>query len=299
MVADKDINTKAIPMLNPFDLSLKQEKYDFTNSKGISIKYYYYYKEVTQKDTLILFLPGLGSHGHYAYIREIDELCEKGYKVLTLDYTGCGESLGKRLTSMVIPTRDTMELLDYLSTKDTIIPIGHSMGGFTAINLLYLREEITKGVVISPFINLRKQLSSFLNKEFILNKIMRYEKKTVPEYTSIDLESFLKETNKDILFIQDKNDPMCKYEYSLGEVINYNNPHIKAIVTEGKKHNPNYTSDAIDYMNETIGTYNYLVKKKQLKTYEDRLNYFKDKSVIKMTEQDKEIWKEIFAFIRK
>ena len=75
---------------------LKEEEYTFINNKGIEVHYFYYYYPDYQKDKIILFLHGLDC-GHYAYLAEINALAELGYKVLTLDYTGCGDSKGKCL----------------------------------------------------------------------------------------------------------------------------------------------------------------------------------------------------------
>ena len=46
-----------------------------------------------------------------------------------------------------------------------------------------------------------------------------------------------------------------------------------------------------------MGMYFYLLKKKKLKTLEQQLDYFKDKSAEKMTVQDKDVWSKIFEFI--
>ena len=64
--------------------------------------------------------------GHTAYLAEIETICKAGYRVLTLDYTGCGASKGEKLTSINKPTEDVIELIDLLKPKEEIIPIGHS-----------------------------------------------------------------------------------------------------------------------------------------------------------------------------
>ena len=102
------------------------------------MKYFYFYYDKYQEDKIVLFLHGLEC-GHAAYMGEINELAKRGFKVLTLDYTGCGESEGKYLGSFNKPTSDALELLDYLKIDKPIIPIGHSMGGFTTLNLMNLK----------------------------------------------------------------------------------------------------------------------------------------------------------------
>ena len=51
-------------------------------------------------------------------------------------------------------------------------------------------------------------------------------------------------------------------------------------------------------MNEVFGTYNALIKNKELKTVEDRIAFMSDKSIAKMTEQDSVIMNKILEFIK-
>ena len=122
---------------------LNQEEYTFNNSKGTELHYFYFYYDNYKKDKVVLFLHGLEC-GHAAYMAEINELAKRGYKVLTIDYTGCGDSKGKYLGSLFTPTRDVLELLDKLSLKEEIVLVGHSLGGFTALNLINLKKILLK-----------------------------------------------------------------------------------------------------------------------------------------------------------
>ena len=119
----------------------KCEDYSFTNSYGINIRYFFYYYENYKPNIIILFCHGMGP-GHTAYIAEIEALARRGYKVLTLDFAGCGESGGEYLGSLNKPTRDVIDLINHLNLKEQIILMGHSMGGYTALNTLCLRKEI-------------------------------------------------------------------------------------------------------------------------------------------------------------
>ena len=67
---------------------------------------------------------------------------------------------------------------------------------------------------------------------------------------------------------------------------------------EGKKHNPNYSMDAIKNMNTWMGQYFSLIRQGELKTLEERKNFFLDKPISKMTEQDPEIMDLVLDFIR-
>ena len=277
---------------------LKQEAYTFNNSKGIEIHYFFYYYKDFKDDKIILFLPGLGP-GHASYMREIETLAKRGYKVLTLDYTGCGESKSPYLGSLNTPTRDTIELLNLLNLDKPIIVIGHSLGGFTALKVAYLRKEITKAVVMSPIITIRPMIFNASKSKFITHFVLKYERKVGKEIDKIDLISYLKTTEDNILFIQSVDDPMVPYETSLKVAEECDNPNVETIRFENKKHNPNYTLEAVQYMNEVFGAFNRRVMDKAIATDEERIAYFKNVSIQRLTEQDQNLFNQIEEFISK
>ena len=277
---------------------LNQEAYTFNNSKRIEIHYFFYYYANYKDDKIILFLPGLGP-GHASYMREIETLAKRGYKVLTLDYTGCGESKGPYLGSLNAPTRDTIDLLNLLNLDKPIVVMGHSLGGFTALKVASLKKEINKVVVMSPIVTIRPMIYNASKSKFITHFVLKYERKVEKEYDKIDLPKYLGNTTDDILFIQSVDDPMVPYETSLKVAEESNNPHIKTIKFENKKHNPNYTLEAVQYMNEVFGAFNRRVMDKAIATDEERITYFKDVSIKRLTEQDQNLFNQIEEFISK
>ena len=291
---DKEVG---VPYFSYTDFKgLKQESFSFVNSKRIEIHYFYYYYDNYKKDKIILFCHGMGP-GHVSYLAEIEELARRGYKVLTLDYTGCGESKGKCLGSLNAPTRDVMDLLKHLNLQTQIVLVGHSLGGFTALKVAALRKDITKAVVFAPIVTTRIMIYNASKSNFITKHVLKYERKVEKEYDSIDLPKYLGTTTDDILFIQSVDDPMVPYDSSLKVAEETNNSHIKTIKFDKRKHNPNYTESAIIYMNEVFGDYNRLAKYKKIKTDEERIAYFKDVSIKKLTEQDISLFDQIESFI--
>ena len=231
---------------------LKREEYSFNNSKGIEIHYFYYYYDKHQEDKIVLFCHGLGP-GHASYMAEIEELAKRGFKVLTLDYTGCGESKGENLASINNPTLDVMDLLNYLKLDKELILMGHSLGGYTSLKVAASRKEIKKVVVLAPILSFRPMILRASKSKFITYWIMRYERKMGKQYDKIDLAEFLKNTEDGILFIQSVDDPMVPYETSMKVAKEANNPHIQIKKMHDRKHNPNYTEAAVNYMNEVFG----------------------------------------------
>lgn len=276
--------------------NLKVESYRFANTDNIEIAYFYYYYDNFKKDKIVLFCHGMGP-GHTAYMAEINELAKNGYKVLTLDYRGCDKSGGDYLKSLNKPTRDVIDLLNYLKIKEEIVLVGHSLGGYTALNVINLRNDIHKAVILAGFIEMPSLLMKFVPNKFILHRILRFEQKTEPKYYGIDNISYLKNTKDEILYIQSTDDGMVPYDIGLKVVESITNLHIRTIKLINRKHNPNYTLNAITYMNEVFGKYNKLLNDKKIKTDSDRIEYFKDVSLPKLVEQDQEIIKSIVDFI--
>ena len=292
---DKEVG---IPYYSYTDFTnLKQEALSFTNSKGIKISYFYYYYPNYKEDKIILFLPGIGP-GHTAYLKEIEEICKRGFKVLSLDYTGTDKSEGKYLLSLNTPTEDVNELLDYLTLDKEVVVIGHSLGGYTSLNLLNLRNDINKGVIISGFLSVESLINFLVKSKFISKQILKYERKKYLHYYGLDNVSFLKESKKKILFIHSIDDQMVPYKSSLAVVEKLNNKNLITVSVDQRGHNPNYTEKASKNLQEVFGKYNELIKEKKIKTDKDKINYFKDVSLADLVEQDQKIIEEIINFIR-
>ena len=292
---DKD---PAIPYYSYQDFpGIDYETNSFTNSLGVKLNYFFYSYPGYNKDKIIFFCPGL-EPGHTAYLTEIELLCKSGYKVLTMDYTGCGSSEGEKLPAINRPTLDVIELLEHLKLKEKIILIGHSLGGYTSLNVINKTPFIKKAVIISGFIDIASEMMGFVKLRILANVFKRYENKLNPEFKKVNNWKYLKKTEDDLLFFHSKDDSMVKYKYNAGKVAKIKNPHIKCYIYEGKKHNPNYSKEGLDFMNMTMGGYYQLLRDGQLQTLEERKEYFSDKPIGKMTAQDKDVWKIILDFIK-
>ncbi len=293
---DKD---EAIPYYSSSDFpNLECREGSFQNSDGVKVCYFTYNYSGYDESKLILFCPGMGP-GHTAYLSEIEYLCRNGFRVLTLDYTGCGASGGERMPSVNAPTRDAIELLSLLKPGEIVIPIGHSLGGYTALNVAHLLPEITRAVIISGFVSISDEMMGIVKLRLLSQSVKRYEKKLDPYYGSVDNGFYISNTSDKILWIHSTDDPMVNYKYNAGQVLKADNPNVRVITVEGKKHNPQYTAKALENMNSWIGEYNRLVNDNTLDTLEKRKGFFSDKPIGLMTEQDPVIFDEILNFIRK
>lgn len=292
---DKDA---AIPYFSPADFpGLVCEQNSFRNTAGVEIRYFTYRYEEFDPNKLVLFCPGIGP-GHTAYLAEIETICRAGYRVLTLDYTGCGESGGEKLPSIHAPTRDAMELLNQLRPPEEVIPVGHSLGGYTALNVAHLSPTVKRAVILSGFLSISDEMMGFVKFRLLADCVKRFEQKLDPLYGSPNNRSYLATTTDRILWIHSTDDPMVNYKYNAGRLLKLKNSNVRLITVEQKKHNPQYAPEALQTMNSWIGEYNRLVQEKQLDTVEKQKAYFADKPIERMTKQDPAIWDEILRFIR-
>lgn len=291
---DKDGIT---PYLSHLDFpGLKMEKGTFINSRGVCLSYFIYNYENYRKDKVIVFCPGRGP-GHTAYVREINSFCSKGYKVITLDYMGTGESEGDSYYSFNEPSRDTNDLIDHLKIKEEIVLVGHSLGAYSALNLVNIREDIKKAVIISGFLSIELLIKGYVKYKSVVKKIVEFEKKNDEKYGTLDNYNYLKTTNDKIMFIHSKDDNNVLYQYGMGVIEDIDNPNVIKVVTNHKLHNPTYTEEAVQYMVNAFTSYYDLVKKKKLKTFEEKKEFMSQYSAMKMTEQDQEMIDKIVDFI--
>jgi len=287
-----------IPYLSNADFDgLHKEELSFVNSLNNKVSYFFYYYDNYRTDKIIMFLHGIGP-GHTAYMSEINEICKKGYKVLTLDYTGCDKSEGKTTLSINQPTKDVFELLNYLDLKEEINVIGHSWGGYTALNTININSKINKAVIISGFISLKKELKALMKLTLLILPALKFESKLCDGFNNIDNVLYLKNTSDKLLFIHSLDDKLVPFNSATGFVQKkIKNDNLKFIIANNKGHNPNYSLEALKYMNNTFSTYHSKIKSGELDTLEKKKEYMMDKSARKMTIQDDLIWKDIFEFI--
>ena len=268
----------------------------FQNSANETINFFYYNYPDYDQSKLILFCHGIGP-GHTAYLAEIETLCKAGCRVLTYDCSGCGESGGERMVSINSSSRDAIELLENEAPAEEVIPVGHSLGGYTVTNIARLVPSVKRGVVISGFLAITDAMMGMLKFRPLANVVQRYEDKFDPRFNGRKNIDHFKNTTDRFLWIQSTDDQMVSYKYNTGRVIKMNKPNVRVITAENKNHNPQYTKEALDQMSQWMGGYYRLVAEGKLATPEERCGYFDDKPIGMMTAQDPEIYKEIFAFI--
>lgn len=273
---------------------LNKEEYSFYSSSGNKLKGYFYFYDNPIKDRLIVFDHGIGG-GHSSYMREIEILCKNGFKVFAYDHSGCMESEGENAGGLSRSLTDLSDCLGSLEKDITCISvIGHSWGGFSAMNISHFFPGLKSIVSLSGFVSVEKMIETYFDAdEKNMKKIMEAEKKNNPSVYNFNSAESLENSEIPTLLIYSDNDPVCNithYEILKNRLSFKNN--ISFILEKEKFHNPNYTKDAVLYLNEY---YNALATAK-LETVQDKEKFVSSFDWRRMTAQDEELWNKIVNF---
>jgi len=297
------------PLLHYYSASdfpgLQRTPFDFEGNNGQKLQGYYYYYSSPRKDRLIVFDHGMGN-GHVAYLREIELIARRGYTVFTYDHTGCRESEGENIVGFAQSLCDLDYAInalhsakEYGDAKYTVI--GHSWGGFAALNISALHPEIESCISLSGFIGVERMIEQFFSGilRFYRPSVMRLEHESNPMYSLIDARKSLKNSQSRILYIASDNDPTVKTAYHFDTLKNSlpEGADIEFCLVHGKLHNPNYSASAVSELDKMSKAMTEGMKKKAFETTEAVEAFRNSWDWEKITEQDEELWNKIFDFI--
>ncbi|MBE5817571.1 MAG: alpha/beta hydrolase [Clostridiales bacterium] len=281
---------------------LNAEPFSFKTERRNLLKGYIYSYDGANKERLIVFDHGFGG-GHTAYMREIELLCRQGYRVLAYDHTGCMESEGSGTVGLCQSLADLDFCIraikaDEELSKSDISVVGHSWGGYSCMNISAFHPEISRIVVISGFVSVGQMAAQYLPwplKQFRRDYVdMEYAEN--PRYARSNGVNALMRTNAKVLLIYSKDDPTVKkrFHYDVLKKSLSDASNIKFMLVEGKGHNPNYTEDAVKYMQGFFVSLTKKLKASQLETSEQKREFVSSFDWVRMTEQDMNVWDEIF-----
>ena len=282
--------------------NLNAVPYSFTSSKGDTLKGNFYYYENPIKNRIIVFDHGFFG-GHLSYMKEIEMLCRKGYLVFSYDHTGCMESGGESANGLGQSLSDLNDCFNALKKEEKLqgydfSVMGHSWGGFSTLNISALHPEISHVVVLSGFISVKAMLSQFLPSSlgFLSKLLLKVERKYNPESLKYNAVDSLKGSKAKILLIYSDNDPAVKKEVHFDALQKglADKENVRLMLVSKKGHNPNYTKEAVKELSKYTFLLNQKKKKKELSTPEARKAFRESFDWNKITEQDEEIWAEIY-----
>lgn len=281
--------------------NLKCEEFSFKSIHGHTLNGNFYFYENYDKNHLIIFDHGFGG-GHRSYMKEIEKLCSFGFKVLAYDHTGCMTSEGLSTNGMTTSLVDLNDAIKAIKEDERfknldLSVVGHSWGGYSTLNISALHPDISHIVVLSGFISVKRLIKAFFGgilKPY-RKAIYNLEKNTNPDFVDFDACNTLNNSQVKALLIYSSNDQMCKKKDTydiLFENLNHKN-NIKFVLLNDKGHNPNYTIDAIKYLEEYQKIKKKLKKQKLLISTEQKQKFLNSFDWNKMTDQDETVWEEI------
>ena len=281
---------------------LRREPYLFFAQAGHRLQGYFYFYDAPSKERIVIFDHGMGA-GHRAYMKEIELLARAGHLVFTYDHTGCVESEGSSTGGFAQSLSDLDACITSLKADGTLAGrtfsvVGHSWGAFACMNIAAFHPDVTHIVAMAGFVSVGKILEqnfTGLLKPY-RKHLLTLEQQTNPIYADCRADESLRKTKAKTLLIYSADDPLIQKTYHFDLLCNAlkDLENVRILLVDGKGHNPNYTVDAVRYMNSFFE----ILKKKQ-KNHElddDKTKYAFKKSFDwdRMTAQDGKVWAEIF-----
>ena len=279
---------------------LRAEPRSFKASAGHTLQGYFYQYENPVSDRLIVFDHGFGG-GHRAYMTEIEKLCAHGYRVFAYDHTGCMQSGGETpngLAQSLCDLNDCIAMLKadgYFENTDVSV-MGHSWGAFSTLNITALHPEITHIVAMCGFVCVEDMIGTFFSGilKGYRKAIMALERRSNPKFVEYNAVETLSKSNTKALLIYSEDDKMCRRNhYDTLKAGLDGRENVRFLFVTNKGHNPNYTEEAVKYLEKFGSERVKLVRRKNV-TAEDKKNFVASYDWKRMTEQDEAVWNTIF-----
>ena len=284
---------------------LKWEAFDIPGDRGVSLKGgFYYYEEFCPKK-LVIFDHGIGA-GHRAYLTEIDSLAKAGWTVYSYDHTGCVDTAGTGILGFGQGVNDLDHVLKALKADPRFAGVsfrlmGHSWGGYAAMNAAGLHPEVSHVVSLAGFLSAKSLVEQYIPKMFLKYspEVMDRERQHNPSYADLDARESLQKSSAKLLYLQSLDDQ--KVKFSLGyeplQAALGDRPNTEFVQLTGRGHDPQRTEAAAAANGRMLEQLTAQRKKKQLETPEQQEAFRKSQDWNAIAQQDPEIWERILGFL--
>lgn len=297
-------DTESVFYFSPKDFcDLQFEPHTFTASAGHTLQGYFYQYENPISDRLIVFDHGFGG-GHRAYMKEIEKLCRHGYRVFAYDHTGCMASGGESpngLAQSLCDLNDCITMLraDARYAKVDISVMGHSWGAFSTLNITALHPDISHIVALCGFVSVPEMIATFFAGPMkgYRKAVLALEEQSNPVFVTYNAAQTLATSQTKALLIYSENDKLCvrsHYDLLRARLEGKENVHLWLVHDKG--HNPNYTVEAVAYLERFGKARSKLLRKKGV-TAEQKAAFVASFDWEKMTQQDENVWRVIFEHL--
>ena len=282
---------------------LQAEPHSFKASAGHTLQGYFYQYENPVSGRLIVFDHGFGG-GHRAYMTEIEKLCAHGFRVFAYDHTGCMASGGETpngLAQSLCDLNDCISMLKaegYFENTDVSV-MGHSWGAFSTLNITALHPDISRIVAMCGFVCVEDMIGTFFTGILggYRKAVMALERGANPKFVEYNAVKTLSASKTKALLIYSENDMMCRRNhYDTLKAGLDGKENVKFLFVTNKGHNPNYTEEAVKYLDEFGAARAKLARNKKT-TKEEKAKFVASYDWKRMTEQDESVWNVIFEHL--
>ena len=280
--------------------------YSFSAHEGHTLQgYFYSCGEPRIQNRIVIFEHGMGG-GHRSYLREIEMLARHGFLVFAYDHTGCMTSEGEETGGFLQSLSDLDAALnvlkkEYGSDGMRFSVVGHSWGGFAALNIPALHRDISHVVAMAGFRSLEAIVKSSLKGPLALYRraIIEMEKEKHPELSEYDAVSSLCDTEAKVLIIHSEDDKTvpARDHFDVMERALSHRESIRFLRVTGRGHNPCYTEDAAAYLAAFFEKLKARIKAGGLNNREEHNAFLDGFDWHRMTAQDEAVWHEIFRHL--
>ncbi len=280
--------------------------YGFETKQGDTLSgwFYTYPEKLREGDDarLVIFAHGLGG-GHRSYMKEIELLARHGYRVFAYDNTGCMLSGGERMRGLASSLSDLDDCLTALKADETvdtrdISVVGHSWGGFAAMNVTAFHPDVKRIVGFAGFVSVEQMAKQTfaLGPEKFRQHFINIEREENPIYADISALDTLAKTEARVLLFHSHFDSYVSYGKHFKPMLKAfkDKENITMVSFRHKGHNPNYTAEAVAYKRTMNRALLHLPK---VMTEDEKEAFRSSFDWDRMTEQDPVVWEMVFAHI--
>ena len=285
---------------------LTQTPFAFRAAAGHRLQGYFYAYPNPEEGRIVVFDHGMGG-GHRSYMREIEMLARRGYRVFAYDHTGCMESEGQGTNGFAQSLCDLNDALCALKNDPAygncaISVMGHSWGAFSTMNIAALHPDVKHVVAMAGFVSVERMLKQMFGKglmKLFYKRLWRIEQTANPAFVTYDAAETLKKATMPVLLIYSADDPVVSPSHHrdvLAQAL-AGHDNVRFLTVSGRGHNPNYTADAAQYLATYTGDLAAKRKAGEPETPEQKRAFVASWDWRRMTAQDEDVWNEIFEVL--
>ena len=144
-------------------LQPKREKFTYTSFDNLKLSALMTHTNLDHSKGTIILIHSSGTN-KYRFLNLSEWLSKRGYNSVAIDLRAYGESEGKFFTYGVKEKRDIQNLIDKLSTKKNIGPIGvwgSSIGGAVAMQAMGIDKRIKFGIIESTYSDYKTHMGNY------------------------------------------------------------------------------------------------------------------------------------------